>query len=218
MKFPLRCVLPAVVLLAAASFSRAQSVSAAGETATVSLGSLMPFTATCAVTDIAAGWRPIYPDRAQAGLSDGKQSLVYKTADGSQFTVERKIQESADAVRITDSFSSEAEGLELAKSFAVEFQADAMSEATVEFLGGNRPSEDGKTLSQVAESMGNGFVTASGLKLTTPAGEKLTVNFDQPLSMRFSHVEQPGKNTYLFAIGHPQGSSKSTFEFRLGGE
>ena len=216
MNSPLRYVLSAVAVLAATSFLRAQTVTTAGEIATLTIGPLVPFTATCSVTDIAGGWKVLYPDRAQAGLADGKQSFVYTTVDGTPFTVERQIEETPELVRITDSFSDEAGALQLAKTFDVELQADAMGGATVEFIEGDKPGEDGKPLSEVAENLGRASVKCSGLSLATPSGEKLTIQFDEPRSMGVRRIEQANKNVYSLRIGYPEAPSKSTFEFRLG--
>ncbi len=216
MNSPLRSLFFAVAVLAAASFVRAQSVSTAGESATLTIGAFPPFTVSCSITDIDAGWKVIYPDRKQAEPADGRQNLVYRTVAGSAFTAERHIEESPGTVRITDSFPEEAASLKLSKVLDVEFPGIDLESATVEFVNGNKPELNGQTLSHVADLVGRESVTSSGLTIASPAGEKLTVEFSGPRSMRIGHIADEKRNIFVFRIGYPEAPSKSTVEFRLG--
>ncbi len=206
----------AFALIAVAVSVHAQSVTTAGETASLSLGSFPPFTVACSVTDIEAGWKVLYPDAKQAEVSDGRQNLGYRTVAGSAFTVERQIEETGGTVRITDTFSGEAGSLQLSKTLNVELPGSELADAKVEFVDGNKPDLNGQTLEKVAEAIGRESVTASGFSLDSSSGGKLAVKFDEPRSMRVGRVEQANRNIFVFRIGYPEAPSKSTFEFSSG--
>jgi len=194
-------------------------VTVAKGVAKIVVGSLPPFTATCFVTDVPAGWRPIYPDLRQAALADGKQNLVYTTVAGSPVTVERAIEESDSRVRITDSFPEEAATLQLAKSMIIEFPGMDVADAVVEYVESNKADAGGRRWSEMAEGSSKPVpVTCSGVSLTYPSGEKLTIQFDEPRAVSANAPAADSKDLYSFRIAYPEAPSKSTFEFRIEGK
>ncbi len=215
--FPIMKKSIVVLAFIVAGFSaRAQSVTTAGEKATLSVGSFPPFTVACSVTDIEAGWKVLYPDAKQAEISDGRQNLAYRTVAGSAFTVERQIEETGGTVRITDAFPDEAGSLQLSKTLNVELPGAELADAKVEFVDGNKPDLNGKTLQEVAEAIGRESVTASGFSLDSSSGGKLAVQFGESRSMRVGRVDQANRNIFVLRIGYPEAPSKSTFEFSSG--
>jgi hypothetical protein len=214
-----RAILLVPVLLAAAFSAQAQSVSAASGVATLTLDPLSPFTVTCQVTDIPAGYKVLYPDARQSALADGRQNLPYKTVAGEAFTVERRIEEPGQLVRITDSFPDEAASLQLAKTLIMEFKGIDVADAVLEFTDGNRADAGGQTCSAMAENFKKwGAVTCTGLSLAYPSGEKLVISFDEPRKVSANAPGGDGRDLYSFRLGYPDGPSKSTFEFRVEGK
>ena len=207
-------------LLAATYALQAQTVRASQGVAKLTLEPLPPFTVSCQVTDIPAGYKVLYPDLRQAALAEGRQSLFYKTVSGGEeFTVERGIEETATGVRITDSFPEEAAGLQLAKVLIVEFKGEDVADAVLEFIDGNKADAGGQRCSEMVGSFRKwGGVTCSGIRLTYPAGEKLVVAFEEPttVSAHGPVGDEPG--SYSFRLAYPESPSKSTFAFHLEGK
>ena len=205
-------------LLAAGTLAQGQAVNTAGEIATITVGAIAPFTASCSVTDTSAGYKVIYPDRAQAAQNNGQQNLVFTTVGGSTFTVDRRIEEKDKAVSLTDTFPEEAAPLALAKTLNIEFSGADVADAQLEFVDGSKGEAGGVSCRQALERSPKLTLTCSGFKLTYPSGEKLGVGFEEPRQVTIYHVETAKKDSYLFRISYPDAPSKSTFEFRAEGK